>query len=179
MSNGITRSIFAFSLGAAVGAVVSWRVLKTKYEQIAQEEIDSMDEYYRRRSAKLKTIDEMHEMKDETFEQVLERYSSQQNERPPKKKGGDKIMNEPHVITPDEYGELDDYETISLSYYADGVLADELDCPIEDIERAIGQDSLTKFGEFEEDSVFVRNEELKIDYEILRDTRNYSDVVGG
>ena len=33
-----------------------------------------------------------------------------------------------------------------------------------------------KFGEYEEDSVFVRDDERKIDYEILADTRNYHDL---
>lgn len=35
-----------FTVGAAIGSAVTWKVVKTKYEQIAQEEIDSVrDEY--------------------------------------------------------------------------------------------------------------------------------------
>ena len=38
----------------------------------------------------------------------------------------------------------------------------------------VGMESLTHFGEYEDDSVFVRNDRLKCDYEILMDERTYS-----
>lgn len=47
---------------------------------------------------------------------------------------------------------------------------------IKNVEEWVGKGSLDTFGEYEDDSVFVRNEELKMDIEILRDVRNYSDV---
>ena len=68
-------------------------------------------------------------------------------------------------------------DRISLTYYADGVLADENDEVIEDVEDAVGIDSLNRFGEYEDDSVFVRNDARKCDYEILLDQRTYSEVV--
>lgn len=39
--------VFIFTVGAAVGSAVTWKVVKTKYEQIAQEEIDSVKNEYR------------------------------------------------------------------------------------------------------------------------------------
>ena len=45
MNNGI-KMIFAFTLGAAAGVVVAQRYFKTKYETIAQEEIDSVKDVY-------------------------------------------------------------------------------------------------------------------------------------
>ena len=65
-----------------------------------------------------------------------------------------------------------------MNYYADGVLADDMDDEIEadDIDMLVGRDSLNHFGEYEMDSVFVRNDALKTDYEILLDLRNYSEV---
>lgn len=83
----------------------------------------------------------------------------------------------PYVISPDEFGEFEDYERISLSYYADQILADEDDEKVEDVDNVVGLESLTHFGEFEDDSVFVRNDRLKCDYEILLDQRTYSDVI--
>lgn len=45
------------------------------------------------------------------------------------------MPNEPYVISPDDYGENDNYTQISLVYYAgDGVLADDEDEVVEDIE---------------------------------------------
>lgn len=83
----------------------------------------------------------------------------------------------PYVIPPEEFGEKDDYDRISLSYYSDHILADEDDQLLEDVDDVVGFDSLTHFGEYEDDSVYVRNDRLKTDYEILRDERKYSDVI--
>ena len=83
----------------------------------------------------------------------------------------------PYVISPEEFGEFEDYERISLSYYADQILADEDDEKVEDVDNVVGLESLIHFGEFEDDSVFVRNDRLKCDYEILLDQRTYSDII--
>ena len=82
----------------------------------------------------------------------------------------------PYVISPDEFGGVEEYEKISLSYYADGILADDDDEVMENADEIVGLDSLTHFGEYEDDSVFVRNDVMKCDYEILLDHRNYKDV---
>ena len=86
-------------------------------------------------------------------------------------------MSRPYVISPDEFDE-NGYQTVSLTYYADGVVEDDFYDVWDDdeIEEKIGRDSLNHFGEYEEDSVFVRNDDNETDYEILRDPRNYSDV---
>ena len=83
------------------------------------------------------------------------------------------------MISPDEYGDQEGYDEISLTYYSDGTVADDSDRAMADaeIEETIGKDSLTHFGEYEDDSVFVRNDRLKADYEILMDQRTYADVL--
>lgn len=86
-------------------------------------------------------------------------------------------MDKPFVISPEEFGDFDDYEKISLTYYSDQVLADDNDELVEDIEDVVGFDSLNSFGAYEDDSVFVRNNKLRCDYEILLDHRKFSDVV--
>lgn len=82
----------------------------------------------------------------------------------------------PYVISPDQFGELDDYETCSLTYYADGVLTDDTNTVIDNVDEVVGTDSLTHFGEYEDDSVFVRNDRHECDYEILLDNRRFSDI---
>lgn len=90
------------------------------------------------------------------------------------------MPNEPYVISPDDYGENDNYTQISLVYYAgDEVLADDEDEVVEDIENTVGEDFAEHFGEYEDDSVFIRNDRLRCDYEILRDNRSFSDVAEG
>ena len=86
-------------------------------------------------------------------------------------------MSHKKFIQERRFGENEDYERISLTYYADQVLVDENDEMIEDVEEMVGFESLNHFGEYEDDSVFVRNDAKKCDYEILLDQKLYSDVI--
>lgn len=192
MTNNV-KYFASFLFGTAVGVAVSWKILKTKYEQIAQEEIDSVKEVFSKRNKETaeflndaaKTLSEIKEEIDEEPSEKSEGiidysgmcrdfgYISENKE----KKGGDYMNDYPYVISPDEFDEIG-YNTVSLTYYADGVLTDECNDPIEDVDETIGEDSLNHFGEYEDDSVFVRNDALRTDYEILRDLRNYYDIVG-
>ena len=52
-----------------------------------------------------------------------------------------------------------------------------MDNEIEDVDNIVGLDSLDTFGKYEDDSIYVRNDSLKCDYEILADNSNYSDII--
>lgn len=90
---------------------------------------------------------------------------------------------EPHVISVDEYMlENDHFDKETLSYYQeDDTLCDLNDRPIDDPDSLVGDDSLTKFGVGSKDFniVYVRNPRIEVDYEVLRDTRSYTEVVLG
>jgi hypothetical protein len=84
-------------------------------------------------------------------------------------------VERPYVIKPEEFGENDDYNQVSLTYYiGNGVVTDENDEPLENVEDTIGSDYVQHFGEYEEDSVYVRNDRRRTDYEILLDTGDWS-----
>ncbi len=185
-----TKNFMMFVLGVAVGSVVTWRYVEKKYEQIAQDEIDSVKEVFSKREAEFTEDTEVRIKADNAKEKpsVIEyaarlreqgytNYSDMVDEKPEEVKEEPMIVDKPYVITPEEFGDLDDYETISLTYYADQILADDNDVIVDDIEDVVGFDSLNSFGEYEDDSVFVRNDRLKCDYEILLDQRKYSDVI--
>lgn len=82
-----------------------------------------------------------------------------------------------YIIKPDQYGEKD-YEPVTLTWYADGVLADEYDNVIDEdeIEERIGMEALVNIGAYEDGLIHVRNDYLEIDYEIQEDPRNYMDI---
>lgn len=172
-------NIAIFVTGAAVGSFVTWRLLKDKYAQIAQEEIDSVKEAFcasRPQAEPESTNDE------EGFEEAVEKYEAILNEEGyvdysarAKEKGGDADMKDkkPYVIPPEEYGEIYEYDTRNLTYYDNGVLTDEDDNVIDDVESMIGTDALNHFGDYEPDSVHVRNDKQKVDYEILRDGTSF------
>lgn len=85
-----------------------------------------------------------------------------------------------YIISPAEFGEYEDFDTVSLTWYADQILADDMDPknPIENVEDYFPFDFLTSFGEYEDDAIHVRNERLKTDYEVLRDTAKWKDEFG-
>lgn len=178
------KVIFSFLIGATVGSITTWKLLKTKYEQIAQEEIDSVKDVYSKNYrnneediADIKDIpDEQNPINEIDDKPDLSIYTAKLKEQgylKDEEEGGTDEMEKPYVISPEEYGERDDYDLYSYTYYADKVLADENNEPIEDVDSIIGLESLKHFGEYGDDSVYVRNDELKADYEILLDDEKY------
>ena len=190
----------AFVLGAATGALVANKYLKTKYEKIADEEIASVKAVYWTKTnpeaaAYAKKDVEYTEEVYKQHQQAAKSAAEQAKEKPDIVKYAEKLhkerytnysttakpdtpdLGEPYVIPPEDFGEFDDYERISLIYWADQVLTDDNNEVVEDLEGSVGIDSLTAFGEYEDDSVFVRNSRLRCDYEILLDQRNFEDVI--
>ena len=86
------------------------------------------------------------------------------------------VAKSPYVIAPYDFGELDGYSQFELTYYSDDVLEDEDYNIVTDRDELIGADSLLTFGEYEEDAVFVRNERLRADFQILKDYRTYKQA---
>lgn len=191
MNNSI-KNVLVFSLGAAVGSVLTWRILKTRYEKKTQEEIDSVKEVFSRNKKEeiVETVEtestpdesayfeKMNELATEAAEALNTYNPDQKVEKEVMRAKATQKYRDPYVISPDEFGELEDegYDTETFSYYADGVLTDEMDNPVEDIAGTVGSESLTHFGDYEDDAVHVRNERLKRDYEILYDFRRFKDV---
>lgn len=162
-----------FVTGIVLGSAITWNYAKTKYAKIADEEIASVKAAFK--SEKSNEDSDIHEEKNniDKMEELAIANKYVTHDKVIKKEETD--MNEPYVISPDDFDE-NGYEIVSLTYYADDVLTDEHDNVIRNRDKLIGKDSLMKFGEYEEDSVFVRDDERKIDYEILADTRNYHDL---
>lgn len=199
------NNLLFFVAGAAIGSVVTWKLVKTKYEQLAQEEIDSVREYYgkSRKNDEVKEESEPAEDEDDYIEAESERCEKIReatilgvdiSNRPdiqeyarkvgaigygPREDKKEMDIIRPYVISPEQFEEFEDYDVVTLTYYADGVLTDEQDHRIEDVKGIVGEDSLTRFGEYEKDTVYVRNDTLKCYYEILRDIDKYSELYPG
>lgn len=179
--------IVIFAVGAAVGSAVTYKYLKTTYEKLAEKEIEEMREYY---IGKAQQIEESAPQE----ERVVDKRDTDQIKKDIQAYANivkgmgytesdefEKKVNEvekPYVIPPDEFGEFSDYEQISLTYYADGILADDMDEIIDDVDGTVGANFMDHYGEYEDDTVFVRNDERRCDYEVQRDERDYKEVVG-
>lgn len=180
-------SFVAFVAGAVIGSVATWYVTKTKYEQIAREEIEEIREFYSEKNPgkekpekKTETHPNVEREKPDLMEYAAKLQKEGYTDYSDIKKKESKVVDDkdrPYVISPEEFGEIEGYSQLSLSFYADQILADDNDDIVENVEECVGFDSLSHFGEYEDDSVFVRNDKFKCDYEILLVQEKYSDLL--
>ena len=185
------KGLLIFAAGLAVGAVAGAVIVKNKVLADAKAEIDEVREYYRE-SRGAKEVEEVKEKVEETidhiqdlieehvikpktekehtnYNQITKMYTSKNEFQPP-------MYDDPFVIDPSEFGENPEYDTETLTYFADGVLVDDVDDVIEEPDIVVGLENLKVFEEFGATSVYVRNDIYKTDYEIIRDDWNFSDL---
>lgn len=189
-------NVLTFAAGAVIGSAVTWKVLKTKYEQMVQEEIESVKEAFAGMATNSDQSDddteadedeerphqvnwdELEDLDEEYSDEELEEYAELTNLYSNEKGGAEKVeVKKPYVIEPMEFDE-NGFRTMELTYYADGTLEDANHEIVTDVDDLLGEGSLNTFGRYEEDSVFVRNEHLKMDFQILRDPRTYEEATG-
>lgn len=184
------KNLFIFAAGAAIGSVVTWKVVEKYYKDLADEEIESVIETFKNREK---------ENKKAVEEKVEDKETEKENKRKKKDKEKhaklvnslnygeadistveDKLINKSvedivstMIISPEEFGEKDEYDTKSWMLWHDGVLTNEFDEIVEDPESIIG-DALSHFGEYEDDSVYVRNNDTQTDIEILQSEKEFN-----
>ena len=166
MNNNISK-LFMFAMGAAIGSFSAWLYAKKKYEKIANDEIRSMREYFRRREKELLEDDDAEEIEEPgdepessdeendkgIYSNIIKesgyvRYGKSSNQNDSEEDND--VDDEPYVIRP-----VDDPDTLVGTDFADCFNVEEVDG----------------------DVVYVRNERKKMDFEIIEDLRNYSDVM--
>lgn len=182
----ILSKLFIFAAGAGIGSAVTWKLVKSKYEQIAQEEIDSVKDYYHSKYEDKDESESKNDVDNAGVNLAKGMVEGLKTEKPDLKDyvnmikaanySQDVETDRPYVIQPLEYGEMDDYEVRSLVHYTDGVLVDENGEIVEDVDHVVGGGYAAHIGEHEEDVVHIRNDVTKTDYEVLADPRSYSDI---
>lgn len=89
----------------------------------------------------------------------------------------------PYVISFDEYLENPErHEQTTLAYFAqDDTLVDEREQPIDNTDYTVGDDNLLRFGEGSNDPnvVYIRNERLGVDFEVVASRGSYHKEVFG
>lgn len=176
MNKGIVW-VLSFAIGGTIGFMAAGKLLKDKYEQLVQDEIDSVKAAFRKEHPL--PPKEKNGRPVKPTEKERRQYSKYAAELGYAKDDKPAPVLAPRIIAPDEFGDQAGYDGVSLTYYLDGTVADDNDRAMDEneIEETIGKDSLSHFGEYEDDSVFVRNDRLKADYEILMDQRTYAEVL--
>lgn len=190
----------ALLAGTALGAGITIKFLDKEYEQNLAKEIDKARKHFSRlhKTDAFSDPVALVEVKEDAGGIILEqKYATIETAKTQvaknvftdvkefdlgeeiKKRGPDR----PYVITEEEYfaGEAN-YEQKSLNFYdGDGVLSDQGDEYLRESDDIVGDDNLLRFGEGSNDKnvVYVRNDKLECDYEVIRTRGKYAEIVHG
>lgn len=187
------KGLLIFAAGAVAGTVAGIGISKRHFEAIAAQEINEVRDYYRKANKELadQLVDKTSDIKEEQAEEPAEKPIEEET-----KKEYDNIIkygnyvtteeiddeeddysdDEPYIIDPSEFGNNGNYATQTCTYFADGVLVDDVDEVIEDPEKLVGNLHVDIFRDFDATSVYVRNDWMKMDFEILKDDWFWSDL---
>ena len=92
------------------------------------------------------------------------------------------MADRPYNIPPEEYEvycEADGtWNSEEYTYYADGYVTDSQGLPVspEDVIRCIGTEFPNWFGTYADDQIQIRNDELRMDFSVVRDLDNFVDI---
>lgn len=198
------KVIAASLLGAAVGSVITYFAVKSKFETIANEEIEAYKAREKNKQAPGtskpikgstktdKVVLDMEEYKMQVEKSGYTNYSegtvnavSDEKPKSGRYKWEDDEITEsviPYAISKEAFNTLG-YDIVELVYYADKVLVDEIgeivdicgeDDPTDSL--SMPQEVVDTFGADDEDVAYARNDGYRIDYEITLDPRRYSDL---
>lgn len=177
-----------FAGGAVIGSIVTWQLVKETYRKIANEQIQETRDYYKGKydgPQQSEPTDihpvalERHGEREDTGARIQERKTYEEiasNYIQPESQMGVEYTTEPYVISPEDFGECDGFQTVCLTYYADKILAyDKDDQIVQDADMIVG-DFEEHIGDYEDDAVHIRNEWNMTDYEILCSEKKYSEI---
>lgn len=194
MKNKLT-SILSFFVGAASGAAGVYIFIKKKYEARFQKDREEMIEYYRKKGVKETKVIEPEEpateevsfLDDERTDMMTEarkiadanKYRTQYSNIPPEPVVDESlaIKGGPYIIDSVDFGTMEDYELRTINCYEDGTLTNERDEALteEEIEEYVGSKNVDALFRIDSDSIYIRNDELQLDYEIIARIGRYAD----
>lgn len=175
------KNILYFIGGCLVGSAITAKFLQNYYDELSKEEIEAVKEQFNAQTQKSNTSEEKKVNNkppvSEVYKQMTSNYTnySKAEEEHPQEDGD----VDPYTISPDEFSDHNDYEKKTYIYYRENdLLIDDSEEIIHDRDGDIGEGSLEKFGEYEPDVVYVRNENISTDFEILLQEGDYFQELG-
>lgn len=190
----MVKTILTLVAGAALGAGGMYLYLNEKYEKQNAENLKQNREFYQKKMDELKKeFPEENDISEEPEEEVSEakkkaedlaaklNYNALYNKEP-LGQAAEAKEEQIFLISPEQYDSETLLDKRVLTYWeGDDILSDELSDEILDIENIIGIENVSEFGNsFEEDPyvMHIRNNKFGAVYEVTKDERSYSAVVG-
>lgn len=195
----MNKTFLAFGVGLAVGVGGTYFYLKQKYEEKLSEQIQEIRKHYQKKQERSKSKEEKDEKfanrfeeaeergKDRiAYESIAKRYQGSDEERPvdPAEQESppeDEPEEEIFTVSEEEIETYDNFEDISLTYYAeDDILCDDQEQVIEDPDAIVG-DALTRIRGKSgyPDTVYVINKRVRAIFEVLMVEGSYQEIVLG
>lgn len=194
MNNSIQKIIF-FVTGLAIGSIVTKKILEDKYNKLIDEQVEketaSIKEIFDRDATKFedmkKNLDQNQRENVSQLKEKINKYGYSSKTYEYSYRAGPSGVDDAEVIShADSLDEaFDNYERESLSYYSDGVLAttngDEM-ITEQEADGTIGRNNFLNIRDLfamypdDSDTVYIRNDETQMIYEIFRDSRTYLEV---
>lgn len=188
--NKTLLAIGSLIVGGVSGFFIGKFVYAKKYKQISDKEISEVREAYKSYFSKKKSVKPAPQKPFETRSTLQETqpketvvdYSEKYREEADQYRTASPVLDRKEqpanskisILTPDEFREsYKNYKT--LIYYRDGILADTFGNIIRDIDSEVGPDALKAFGLYDDESVYVKNDNNDFDYEIIRSPKTYID----
>ncbi len=168
----MNKSILYFLIGVGTGAVGTYIFLKERFNAAEKE---FYDRKFEERDKKEEPEKPVEIPKSEEKPDIMEYAKKLSDLRYANRKEEEQQNDKPYIISRTEY-DNSDYDKTALIYYADGILAYEVDDEIfENADEMVGDEFKDRF---EENEVFVRNDEDNMYFEIFVDERTYEEVSG-
>lgn len=200
------KAIFKLVLGSAIfagGGAVGYFIAKKRYVALADAEVESVKkelvEYYEKhgvladpvkkeekkaepvtKTVQSSSIDDFKAKTEDTYVNYAKQYQTEEVEQKVKatKEAAEQPKKKqcppPYIINNDTFA-ASEYSTKTVYYYiTDEVLADDSGRKIDEALSLVGKD-FKKYAT-SEDFVYVRNEEIEMDFEIIFEPKAYASI---
>lgn len=160
------KNVFIFLGGAAIGSLITWKYVETKYKKLAEEEIASVKELYKEKLA------EKSEFNKQKVEEIKNNYPCGTDEKDIQKKEVDKnneelekIINNQKYVTGTDYAE-EDKESVQVEDLEDDLNDEDYIVPVEvgptkpEPPYIITEDEFGEFGNEEQTLIFYSDSVL-------------------
>ena len=177
-------STITILFSGGIGFACGYYFTKNKFQTLADKEIESVKKVYEKHF--LNNNEKKEELIIDNKKPLVKQegiYNKEyrRTEDVNKKdilKGKNIIAPVPYVIEDYQYGEDDDYEQQSLTYYSDGVLVDDEEQIIKNVVDVIGLEGMNELKKLDAENsmLYIRDERYKKEYDICYSENTYSEI---
>ena len=171
------KFVISFLLGAGIGGLVTWKLLASHYEEILQDELDSIEAELLKKKVEEKK--DRGDLVSNEYENVKKRYNIEkrcaEDVDPDEEEEDDEVefpddysmppqfdvYPVPYPISEEEFStECLEYDKLSLKYYTDdSTLCDDQDVPVDDVPQLIGEETADYLSDSDYLTAFVNHQQ--------------------